>query len=135
MAIIKEYANMVTIGITSILMWLLGGFDVALQVLFVMLILDYVTGILVGYKQGTLSSKRGKEGILKKIGIICCVIVAVLADKVLGTDQSLRSAIIICFIGNEGISVLENATNLGVPIPQKLTDALLQLKGKDENNK
>lgn len=131
MNIAKEYANMVTIGITSVFMWLLGGFDVTLQVLFVMLILDYLTGTLVGYKQGTLSSKKGKEGILKKVGILCCVIVAVLADKVLGTEQLLRSAIIICFVGNEGISVLENATNLGVPIPQKLTDALLQLKGKE----
>lgn len=134
MAIVKEYANMITIGITSFLMWLLGGFDVALQVLFVMIVLDYLSGVLVGYKLGELSSKKGKEGIIKKIGILMCVIVAVLADKVIGTDNLLRTAIIICFIGNEGISVLENATNLGVPIPQKLTDALLQLKGK-ENDK
>lgn len=132
MEMVKEYANMITIATTSVFMWLLGGFDVAIQVLFVMLVLDYLTGTLVGYKQGTLSSKRGKEGILKKVGIICCVIVAVLADKVLGTEQLLRGAIIICFIGNEGISVLENTTILGVPIPQKLTDALLQLKGKDD---
>lgn len=133
MAIVKEYANMITIGITSFLMWLLGGFDVALQVLFVMIVLDYLSGVLVGYKKGELSSKKGKEGIIKKIGILMCVIVAVLADKVMGTDNLLRTAIIICFVGNEGISVLENATNLGVPIPAKLTDALLQLKGKEED--
>lgn len=123
---------MVTIGITSAFMWLLGGFDVALQVLFVMIVLDYLSGVLVGYKLGELSSKKGKEGIIKKIGILMCVIVAVLTDKVVGTDNLLRTAIIICFIGNEGISVLENATNLGVPIPKKLTDALLQLKGKED---
>lgn len=123
---------MVTIGITSALMWLLGGFDVALQVLFVMIILDYLSGVLVGYKLGELSSKKGKEGIIKKIGILMCVIVAVLTDKVVGTDNLLRTAIIICFVGNEGISILENATNLGVPIPKKLTDALLQLKGKED---
>lgn len=133
MTIIKEYANMITIGITSFLMWLLGGFDVALQVLFVMIVLDYLSGVLVGYKNGELSSKKGKEGIIKKIGILMCVIVAVLADKVMGTDNLLRTAIIICFVGNEGISVLENATNLGVPIPPKLTDALLQLKGKEKD--
>ena len=72
------------------------------------------------------------------VGILICVIVAVMADKVLGTDNTLRLAIILCFCGNEGISILESLTKLGVPIPQKLLDALLQLKGnggnKDANN-
>lgn len=132
MDILREYANMITISITSALLWLFGCFDITLQVLFVMIVLDYITGILVGYKKGTLSSKKGKEGILKKFGIICCVIVSALADKILGSNMVLRTAIILCFIGNEGISVLENATKLGVPIPTKLKDALLQLKGKDK---
>ena len=136
---IKEYGNFVVASVTGILLWLFGAWDMALQVLLALIITDYITGLMVGYSVNNLSSKIGFKGVFKKAGILICVIVAVMADKVIGIDNTLRLAIILCFCGNEGISVLENVTKLGVPIPQKLLDALLQLKGKgdseDANNK
>lgn len=126
---IKEYGNFVVASVTGILLWLFGAWDMALQVLLALIITDYITGLMVGYSVNNLSSKIGFNGVFKKAGILICVIVAVMADKVIGTDNTLRLAIILCFCGNEGISVLENVTKLGVPIPQKLLDALLQLKG------
>ena len=136
---IKQYGNFIVASVTGGLLWLFGAWDIALQVLFALIIADYITGLMVGYTTNNLSSKAGMKGILKKAGILICVIVAVMADKVIGTDNTLRLAIILCFCGNEGISILENVTKLGVPIPQKLLDALLQLKGnggnKDADNK
>ena len=83
---------------------------------------------MVGYSTKNLNSKIGVRGLFKKAGILICVIFAVMSDKVVGTDNTLRFAIILCFCGNEGISILENVAKLAVPIPQKLLDALLQLK-------
>lgn len=136
---IKEYGQFIIASITGVFLWLFGAWDIAIQVLFVLIITDYITGLMVGYNENKLSSKTGLKGIFKKVGILICVVVAVMADKVIGTDNTLRMAIILCFCGNEGVSILENVSKLGVPIPKKLIDALLQLKGKgddtDANNK
>lgn len=126
---IKQYGNFIIASITGWLLWLFGAWDITLQVLVALIIADYITGLMVGYSTKNLNSKIGVKGLFKKAGILICVIVAVMADKVVGTDNTLRFAIILCFCGNEGISILENVTKLGVPIPQKLLDALLQLKG------
>ncbi|MGL5330942.1 MAG: phage holin family protein, partial [Peptostreptococcaceae bacterium] len=99
----------------------------------VLMITDYITGVMVGYTTKKLSSATGIMGIFKKVGIVICVMVACMADKVIGTENTLRLAIILTFAGNEGISILENVAKLGVPIPQRLLDALLQLKGKGGN--
>lgn len=136
---IKQYGNFIIASVTGGLLWLFGAWDITLQVLLALIIADYITGLMVGFSTNNISSKIGFKGLLKKAGILICVIVAVMADKVIGTDNTLRLAIILCFCGNEGISILENVTKLGVPIPQKLLDALLQLKGnggtKDAGNK
>ena len=126
---IKQYGNFIVASVTGWLLWLFGAWDMVLQVLIALIIVDYITGLMVGFSTNNVSSKIGFKGLLKKAGILICVIVAVMADKVIGTDNTLRLAIILCFCGNEGISILENVTKLGVPIPQKLLDALLQLKG------
>lgn len=136
---IKQYGNFIIASIAGWLLWLFGAWDITLQVLVALIVADYITGLMVGYSTRNLNSKIGVKGIFKKVGILICVIVAVMADKVVGTDNTLRFAIILCFCGNEGISILENVSKLGVPIPQKLLDALLQLKGnggvKDADNK
>lgn len=126
---IKEYGNFIVASAAGGLLWLFGAWDITLQVLFVLMVTDYVTGLMVAYNNKNISSKKGVKGLFKKVGILICVIVAVMADKVIGTDNALRLAIILCFCGNEGISILENVTKLGVPIPPKLIDVLLQLKG------
>lgn len=112
--------------------YLFGAWDIAFQVLCTLIIIDYTTGVMVAYINKSLSSQLGVRGIFKKIAILTTVIVGVLVDRVMGTDI-LRLATIFCLCGNEGISLLENLTKLGAPIPQKLVDALIQLKGKGDS--
>lgn len=119
-------------AIGSGVIFLFGAWDIAFQVLVTLIIIDYVTGVMVAYINNKLSSQLGIKGIFKKIAILTTVAVAVLIDRAMGTDI-LRLATIFCLCGNEGISLLENLTNLGAPIPQKLVDALIQLKGKGDS--
>ena len=130
----KMFGQGVITGVGGVFIYLFGAWDIAFQVLVTLIVIDYVTGVMVAYLNKKLSSQLGVKGIFKKIAILTTVAVAVLVDRAIGTDV-LRLATIFCLCGNEGISLLENLTNLGAPIPQKLVAALLQLKGKgDESN-
>lgn len=111
--------------------YLFGAWDIAFQVLVTLVVIDYATGVMVAYLNRKLSSQLGIKGIFKKIAILTTVAVAVLIDRVMGTNV-LRLATIFCLCGNEGVSLIENLTKLGAPIPQKLVDALIQLKGKGD---
>ncbi len=106
----------------------LGGWDMGLQVLVLFMIMDYMTGISRAYKDKELSSAIGIDGILKKIMILFIVAVAVGIDNVTGANGIIRQASIWFYIGMEGISIMENAARIGVPIPEKIKDALLQIK-------
>lgn len=132
---IKEYGQFVIMSASGALLWLFGAWDVAIQVLLGLIVADYITGLMAASLDKSLSSKIGLKGIYKKVGILICVIVAVLTDKLIGTENALRIAIVCCFCGNEGVSVLENLARLGVPIPSKLIDALAQLRGKGNGDK
>ena len=118
----------------------LGGWDAALKVLIAMMVADYLTGVLVALiwhrsnktDDGTLSSKAGFKGLCKKGMIILIVWIAVLLDNALGANY-VRIAVILFFIGNEGISLLENVGLMGVPYPQFLKKALQALRDKGDN--
>lgn len=105
----------------------LGGWNLALQVLVAMVVLDYITGVAIAILEKKLSSDVGFRGLFKKIMIFALVYVAVLADQATNTDI-IRTITIMFYIANEGISVLENAGKLGVPYPEKLKNLLVQLK-------
>lgn len=107
----------------------LGGFDDALRLLIVLIVADYITGCAVAIKNKKLNSSVGFEGLLKKIIILILVWVGFELDKTL-SSQFLRNAIIFFYASNEGVSVLENTSKLGVPYPDKLKDILEQLKEK-----
>lgn len=111
---------------------MLGGWDMALQVLVAVVILDYVTGVLVAIFQKKLSSEIGYKGLLKKMMIFLMVYLSVLVDNAVGSDL-VRMLAIMFYIANEGISILENAGKLGVPYPEPLKNILLQLKQKSNN--
>ena len=118
---------------------LLGGWDGFLLCLTAFVILDYLTGVLAAAAQQGLSSGRGFAGILKKILIFMVVGMGHLLDTALlgGAGAPLRSAMIFFYLANEGLSILENLTVLGVPIPQRLKQVLAEL-GEDDpppNNK
>lgn len=112
--------------------YLWGGWDMALRTLFLFMVLDYVLGVICGFKEQELSSEVAFKGILKKITILIIVAVAVSLDNTFNTQGTIRSMTIFFYAGLEGISILENAGRMGVPIPEKLKEALIQLK---EGNK
>ncbi|OCN03604.1 hypothetical protein A4S06_05430 [Erysipelotrichaceae bacterium MTC7] len=113
--------------------YLFGGADVAVITLCAFMVLDYVTGVIVGFTNDKLSSAVGFKGLAKKMLIILILIGAVQLDRLQGTGQWIfRTLVCYFYIANEGISLIENAGNLGLPIPGKLKKALEQLKDKAE---
>lgn len=112
----------------------MGGFDGFLYALIVFVGVDYVTGVMAGILNKELSSRIGFRGIFKKIVIFCLVAVAHIIDTyVIGNGGVLRTAVIFFYLSNEGISVLENAAHVGLPIPKKLKAVLEQIKEADGN--
>ena len=110
---------------------LLGGWDVALQVLVVLVALDYISGVVAAFHLKEVNSYKGFWGIVKKIMLFIPVAVATMLDVVIG-QEILRNLAIWFYIANEGISILENLGKIGVLVPPGITDALEQLKGKGE---
>lgn len=96
--------------------------------------LDYISGIIVGYKQKTLNSKKGFKGLAKKIMILIIICCSSLISQIL-KNSALRDMVIIFYCSIEILSILENAAKVGVPIPQKLKEALEQCKNGDCNTK
>lgn len=111
----------------------LGGWDVILKALVALVILDYITGVLKGIYTKTLSSAVGFKGLIRKIIIFIVVATAVIIQSVIGDAVPLREIVIIFFVCNEGISLLENASEF-VPIPDKLRDTLIQLREKEDKS-
>lgn len=109
----------------------LGGWDVLLQALVFLIVLDYVTGILKAVYTKTLSSEVGFKGLIKKIVIFIVVATAVVVQGVVENALPIREIIISFYICNEGISLLENASEF-VPIPDKLKEILIQLRDKNK---
>ena len=109
--------------------WLFGAWDIGLTVLIAFIIIDYLTGLTRAYINKELSSDIGLKGITRKCVILVVLIVAVLLDRLLNADTWVfRTLSWYFYIANEGISILENCASLGLPIPEKLADALGQLK-------
>ena len=132
----------VQIAITAIGGWVgyfVGGMDGLLTALVILMALDYITGVMCAIVDKQLSSSIGFKGIFKKVLIFLLVGVAHIVDmNVIGTGEALRTATICFYLSNEGVSLLENAGRLGLPIPDKLKTILAQLHDKpalpDGNN-
>ena len=111
------------------LTWLFGDWDTALIVLILFMVLDYATGLIKAYVNKVVSSDVGLKGIARKSLILIVLIVAVLLDRLLTNETWLfRTLVCYFYIANEGISLLENCAQLGLPIPDRLKDALVQLQ-------
>ena len=127
----KEFWNMIQLVFTAIggwLGWFLGGCDGLLFALIAFVVIDYITGVMCAVSDHTLSSEVGFRGICRKVLIFLLVGIANILDvQVIGTGSVLRTAVIFFYISNQGVSLLENAGHLGLPIPQKLKDILAQL--------
>lgn len=121
-------------GIGAIIGYFLGGLDQLLTVFAVIFVIDTMSGIIKSNINGTYSSKEFRHGILNKCGYILAIILVVQLDKILGNTGALRSALLFCFIYNEGVSVVENLGEMGVPIPKAITNALEVLHKKSEES-
>ena len=125
----------VQIAITTLGGWLgyfLGDMDGLMIALIVLMTLDYVSGVMCAIIDKKLSSAVGFKGICKKVFILMLVGVARIIDlHVVGTGSALRGAVICFYMSNEGLSLLENAAHIGLPIPDKLRDILSQLHDKE----
>ena len=124
----------VQMAFTAIGGWIgyfVGGVDGLMTALLIFMVLDYVTGLMCAITDRKLSSSVGFKGICKKVLIIMLVGVAHVVDlHVVGTGDALRSAVVCFYLSNEGVSMLENAAHLGLPVPDKLKGILAQLHGR-----
>ena len=108
--------------------WFFGGFDGFLYALIIFVVMDYFTGILAAGVKHELSSEVGFKGIAKKVCIFVLVGIANIVDtQVIMNGSAIRTAVIFFYLSNEGLSVLENAAVIGLPIPEKLKAMLIQL--------
>ncbi len=111
----------------------MGGFDGFLYSLVILMCVDYFSGLLVAINNKTLSSEIGAKGITKKVHILLLVLVGNIIDtNIIGSGNTVRTAVIFFYIVNECISITENSANLGLPIPKKLKKILEQLEDDEE---
>ena len=125
--------QLVFAGLGGWLGWFLGGCDGLLFALVAFVVIDYITGIMCAVVDKKLSSAVGFKGIFKKVLIFALVGVGHILDtRVIGAGSVLRTAVIFFYLSNEGVSLLENAGHLGLPIPKKLKSILEQLHDRAE---
>ena len=123
--------NVFSVILTTIV-YLLGGIDIALQSLLIVIVIDYLTGIASAIYNKELSSKIGFKGVIKKFCYLLVVALSVVIDNLLGQSGLIRSLVIYFFVANDGLSIIENMAEMNVKLPQKLIDALEQIKKKGE---
>lgn len=126
----KSLINFISGTLLTTVAYFLGGWDTTLEILLVMIALDYGTGILKAIHNKKLSSEIGAKGIVKKVGYLIIVAVAVMLDKIIGDTGTIRNIVIFFFVANEGISLVENWIGMGLPIPKVIGDTLEQIKNK-----
>lgn len=128
----KHLINDIVSVILTTFVYLVGGFDIAIQSLLIVIVIDYLTGIASAIYNKELSSKIGLKGILKKFCYLLVVALSVVIDKLLGQGGLIRTLVIYFFVANDGLSIVENMAEMNVKLPKKLIDALEQMKKKGE---
>ena len=122
-------------GIGGWLGYALGGCDGLLTALVILMVIDYITGVLCAIVDRKLSSEVGSKGICKKVLVMMLVTVANVIDvHVVGTGSALRGATVCFYLSNEGLSILENAVHLGLPVPEGLREVLAQLHNRKKKD-
>ena len=123
-----------TAVIGGIAAYIWGGWDPLIIVLVAMVSIDYITGVINAGLQHGLSSQVGFKGLLKKIVIFMIVAVGTLIDRIIpATNAAVRTAVCMYYIANEGLSILENAAEMGLPLPSALKKVLGQIRREDES--
>lgn len=127
----KQFWNVVQVGIAAVgggVGWFFGELDGFFYALIAFVVIDYMTGIMCAVVDKSLSSNVGFKGIFRKVLIFVMVGIGhVIDSQIIGNGDALRTAVIFFYISNEGVSLLENAAHVGLPVPEKLKDVLAQL--------
>ncbi len=124
----KYVFNFITSTVLTTVLYFLGGWDMALKTLLIIIALDYLTGVCDAISNKKINSKIGAKGIIKKVGYLIIVAVSVQLDQIVGDTGAIRNLVIYFFVANEGISILENWGSMGLPLPEKVMEVLEQLK-------
>ena len=130
--VMDKIVNIIIADAATVVVYIFGGLDIALQCLLIAIAIDYISGLIKAYETRTLSSKIGMHGILKKVGLLAVVALAVVIDRITGNSGDIRTLVIYYFVANEGLSILENLAAAGVPIPEFVTKALKVLKNEEQ---
>lgn len=131
----KDILKTIYTTIVAIIGYLFGKIDGLMYALLTVIIIDYITGIICAIVNKKLCSSVGFKGILKKVSILIIISVAQIIDvNILSNNGILRSSVIAFYIVNESISILENSSNIGIPLPKKLKNVLKQLKDDSEKD-
>lgn len=128
---VKDISRVTVMWAASAINTLFGGADGIFLTLIVFMSVDYITGVCAAIVNRQVSSRIGAKGLAKKMGILCVVVLATLIEKNVIDTTALRTAVILYYISNEGISIFENITRMGIPVPKKMKELLSQLT--DEN--
>lgn len=128
----KNFISDVISVILTTIVYILGGWDVALISMVIVVIIDYITGVASAFYNKKLSSKQGLKGIIKKFCYFLIVALAVVIDNLLGQSGIIRTLVIYFFVANDGLSVIENMAEMDIKLPKKLIDALEELRHKSE---
>ena len=128
----KIYLNEILSALLTFTIYILGGFDIALKSLLVVIVIDYITGVASAFYNKKLSSKVGFRGIIKKFCYICIVALSVVIDNLIGQQGVIRTLVIYFFVANDGLSIIENMSEMDVKLPQKLKDSLEKIKEQGE---
>lgn len=129
-----NYIKVLFGSIVTALSWYLGGIDGVLMALLAFITIDYITGVLAAAKEHKLSSEVGFWGLVRKVCILALVGIGNLLDQYVITSGAVfRTVVALYYIGNEGLSIVENMSTLGLPVPEKIRNALAQLKSNSED--
>lgn len=129
----KHFIDAVVAVTGTAVCWLFGAWDLPIIALLCFMAADYLTGVILAVVNKRLSSEVGFKGLAKKAVILLVIVLAVFLDRLIGGETwTFRTLTAWFYLANEGISLLENAAALGVPVPKKLKDVLAQLKDKDK---
>ena len=128
----RHFVNNAISIILTTFVYLVGGIDVAMKSLLIVIVIDYITGVMSAIYNKNLNSNIGLKGILKKFSYLIIVSLSVILDRIVGDTGAIRTLVIYFFVANDGISIVENIGKMGVPLPKKLTEVLEQLRNKGD---
>lgn len=124
----NEILKIILSGLSTFIIYFLGGLDVALIALLTAIVLDYITGMMKAYVSGKLNSNKGLKGLIKKLAYLCLVALAVIVDRICGDTGLIRTAMMYYFVANELLSVIENCAAMDIMVPDFVKEKLEQLK-------